>query len=176
MVDKKEVSSNAFDSLAEDALSLLRIDIVLAGLYLTGIGLMFQATEQEFVLSVIGASYTQFSLHALFASMAACVLLYRKCKRISFEGEVPQNEIADERIQTLNLVTAAAFASFGSIVCFTLGILEAFAGVAPPISFPFIGLAFFVVLWILGPYSVLSVLDKVSEKNNRARQLIQIFI
>lgn len=172
----KSVNIELYNGLAEDALSILRIDFVLIGLYLTTFGLLSQSNNSEFLMDVLEASYTQFSFHAIFASMVASALVYRKCRRISVQGEVPRKDKYSEEMMTLNIVAASAFASVGSVVCMALGVLEAFAGGTPPISFPIVALTIFVVLWIFTPFVVLYFADKLSERYRYAQDLFQMFI
>lgn len=174
--DKRTVEPDLFENLAEDSLSLLRINLVLGGLYLSAFGLLSQAVGANFAKDTLNATYTQFAFHALFASMAASVLFYRKARRISTQQQVDEYEHFSEEMSTINGVTASAFASFGSVVCISLGIIEAFAGSAPPISFPILAIGFFVVLWILGPFSVLVIADKIAERSKHLRDLLYVFI
>jgi hypothetical protein len=176
MDDTREAEQELFENLADDALSLLRTDFVLIGLYLTTFGLFSQIAGQQALLDVLFATYTQWGISALFASMATSVLVYRKSRRITVQQRVRQNEIMSEERQTINIVTASAFASFGSVVCISLGILEAFAGQRPPFSFPLLVIGLSVILWILAPFSLLAIMDKLSEKSKTFRDIVQLFL
>lgn len=176
MRSTKQVNPDLYDRLAEDALSILRIDFILIGLYLTTFGLLSQAESTEIVTNVLNARYTHFSFHAIFASMVASALIYRKCRRVSIQQEVPKKENYPEEMFSLNIVAAATFASVGSVVCMALGIMEAFAGSTPPFIFPVIALAIFVILWIFTPFVLLYYSDKLSEKNKHLKDIFQMFL
>ena len=176
MGDRHTPTFEAFDSLADDALSIFRISIVLSGLYLTAFGLMTRGISVDFVRSVINTGYALFSIQALLAAMFGSILAYRHTRRLSMRKQLRNQGVLNDKKLAVNYVSATGIAAFGSVVCMLLGIIEAFAGETPSVTFPTIVLLINFILWITIPFVVLSSLDWLASKNKQAKNLIHSFL
>lgn len=165
-----------FDSLAGDALSLFKTTIVLSGLYLTAFGLVFRGTGMDLIIDILNAGYTQMSIQALIAAMIGSILSYRQARRLSVSNEPPNDGILPDRKLSMNYVSAAGIALVLSILLMILGILEGIAGEAPDMAFPVIASIILFAIWISVPFSILSVIDWLSDRSSVLRQYLYAFL
>ncbi|WP_455449571.1 hypothetical protein [Natrinema thermotolerans] len=123
----EEVDRELMDSIANDSIKLLSINLVIFTIFVTILSFSYREAGPEYLLSMMDSIYTITGILFWLGSLIACVISYRFSRRTMLrETYENRGKIPDEQLY-LNQVSAAALGSIVAVYSFAVGVIDAFS-------------------------------------------------
>lgn len=123
-------------TIADDALKLFRINLIIIGLYASVLALLYRGNGSGFVIDIIESYYTIFGFLTWFGAMIGGVIHYRYGRRMAFSRHrhsrlSPPSNATDVAV---NFISAVALGTLIALLSLVVGILDGASNTSIPLA------------------------------------------
>lgn len=162
--DRRPVEDDFINSLSQDALSVIKVDLLIITLFLSVLGLIFRESTREYLIGVGNSVYTHLGFQLLIGSLLASAILYFRIRQVGAAEFYPdRGMLKDEKILSYS-VAAAVLGSVLGVISLLIGILDGFGEGSPSLLD---AAAPLVTLWLIMFLFVILTLPDLAVRSKR---------
>lgn len=169
---------DALGAIAGDALKVFRAGLFMIVIYISILSLTLRTGGVDYIENIVNSFYTINGIVFWAGSITGSVLTHRMARRVTLQQSYSQLGRVNDKFDILNFSTASTVGLLISVFSLIFGLLEGWANTVNPsaggvgIHQPLL-LVGFSFVFILGIYSILSVLDMLRAKWGPIRKILR---
>jgi hypothetical protein len=171
--EEQEVDREFLDSLADDTLSIFKIDLTLIAVYGSILAILLRTGSNQFVSRALDSLYTIFGLQFLLGSILAVALIYVWVRALMTRNTYRNNgKITDEEFASYALGSGVV-SSVMAVFLLLAGVIDGGAPGGIPIKqFPML---FFVIFPVVVVFDLLVMPQLLVRLWRRAREKLRVW-